>query len=886
MADDGLALLESFRGEALRALAELENAQGSTSSTLGVDNGAVFERARVAIVTSERCLRITAYPRHANAPATLFEVSASGSNPAVYSGRAELWPNHMNEDDAYQFHCALKRACDAHQDGVYGRWKQAADEATFDRQQQRYRPVGGIKFDQVQSAAFVEAFLYVFLYDYVDIVRRRIKTAASDEERQWMQHSRFELLRSLVRTAPEISDDQLPPSAQIAHNASGYAAKASGSGDTAEQQLPRPLRDLQQAARAPRPSYVECLFLQAIRGVSVARPPVWLHRQAGRYLPEYRETKGDRGFLETTGDPVIAAEITLQPVRRYNVDCAIIFSDIMTIPQALGMELVMNPGPFFPHPIRTREDAEQLKYQPDILQHVYDALRETRKGLAADKALVGFCGAPWTLMAYMIGKELAKKWLHMHPDWAEIILSKCTEVAIDYLSKQIEAGADVVQVFDSNAADLGPDDYFAFSFPYVKRIAEGVKARHPHTPMTLFPRGACFCIKRVAQETLYDCVSVDWATDPAYARQLAGPHLTLQGNLEPDIMYEPTDQIRRKVRRMINAFGKHRYIVNLGHGMKPDMPVEAAGALIEEAQKVVIGSRNSPLAMAQAEIVLRELKTVAPQHRFEIIGVATKGDKILDVPLAKIGDKGLFTKELEWGLLRGDVDIVQHSLKDLETTLPDELTLGSVLKRDDHRDSLVSASSKRYTLKSLPHGARVGTSSLRRISQIRCLRPDLDVRNIRGNLNTRLTKLLNGDEYDAILLAMAGIRRLDTSAFDIHVEPLDETVFVPAVSQGAIGIETRADDLGVLHLVRAIEDRWTRKTCDEERAFLRTIQGGCQVPVACRTWKREAAGVQVEAHVWSVDGVKHLQTQAATGTLAAAELNSMGAAEIINSIRM
>ncbi|ORZ37602.1 porphobilinogen deaminase, partial [Catenaria anguillulae PL171] len=278
----------------------------------------------------------------------------------------------------------------------------------------------------------------------------------------------------------------------------------------------------------------------------------------------------------------------------------------------------------------------------------------------------------------------------------------------------------------------------------------------------------------------------------------------------------------------------------------------------EEAQSITIGSRNSPLAMAQAHIVHDALEQAqqhpkerkfdpeqafAPQalHRFRISGVATKGDKILDVALAKIGDKGLFTKELEVALMHGDVSLVQHSLKDLETVMPADLALGAVLKREDKRDALVSAAANKFkSLADLPKGATVGTSSLRRRAQLAAARPDLHIVDVRGNLNTRIAKLLGVHEtsrvkYDALVLAAAGLVRLPNAKDvlrDVHIAPIDPQVMVPAVSQGAIGVQVRARDWGTQRLVQLAEDQETRAACDHERTFLRDIQGGCQVPVA------------------------------------------------------
>ncbi|KAJ3376289.1 hypothetical protein GGF31_000356 [Allomyces arbusculus] len=910
---------------------------------------------------------------------------------------AELLPYFLDEDDACDWHMAVRDACPAARTD-YAAAKREADDAfvAASNTEFAHRGIGGLRvavptMDSEDPDILLQRIVLPLMETYLTLLTRHADEMAAAEEEIRLglpdpeDQDDVEALKSVRTTLKETVRD-LPPAgpahpltaAELAWVAlrKGHLALAlheSGvplpclpphadfaprllvdtvnNGTTPEDEtlaatIPRRARSLAVVLRSPRPSYIETLFVQALRGVSVARPPVWLHRQAGRYLPEYMAAKGTKNFLDMTADPVLAAEITLQPVWRYNVDCAIIFSDIMTIPQALGMELIMQPGPFFPNPIRTLEDIERLAYQPAILEHVYAALRQTRAQLAHDKALVGFCGGPWTLMAYMIGKDLAKKWLHMHPDWAHQLLRKCTDVAIDYLAKQVDAGADVVQVFESNAADLGPADFYEFALPYLTDIAQGVKGRHPHVPMTLFPRGANYATARIAQETLYDAISVDWAGVPAEARAAAGEFVTLQGNLEPDALYEPHDKIRAKVREMIAAFGRHRYIVNLGHGTKPDMDPEAIGAFVDEAQTVVIGSRNSPLAMAQAHMVQAALERAgveqaerhatalaqssnpgwspAPKHRFRIDGVATKGDKILDVALAKIGSRGLFTKELEWSLMRGRVHLVQHSLKDLETRQPAGLALAAVLKRADRRDALVSRAEHKYTLATLPKGATVGTSSLRRRAQLAAVRPDLKIIDVRGNLNTRIAKLLGTHaptanvRYDALVLAMAGLERVPESGALLaacHVQALSPTpgakaepIFVPSTSQGAIGVQVRARDRGVRRLLRVgVDHTATRAAIAHERAMLAAVEGGCQVPVAVLAtaldvqgkplpsefesgkkleWTAaDIAGWRIEGHVWSLDGTRHVSATTGSGIATAKELLRLGGDRIIEDLR-
>ncbi len=244
---------------------------------------------------------------------------------------------------------------------------------------------------------------------------------------------------------------------------------------------------------------------------------------------------------------------------------------------------------------------------------------------------------------------------------------------------------------------------------------------------------------------------------------------------------------------------------------------------------VRIGTRKSNLAMVQTHWVRDELQKYFPDYEFEIEAMSTQGDKILDVALSKIGDKGLFTKELELGLLKEEVDLAVHSLKDLPTKLPEGLMLGCVTNRENPADALVlNEKYQGYTIQTLPKGAVVGTSSLRRLAQLRYHYPDLEFKDVRGNLNTRLKKLDAG-EYDALVLAVAGLQRLGLG--DRVSQAIPSEISLHAVGQGALGIECRKGDTAILDLLSAIEDAETRDRTLAERAFLRELEGGCQVPI-------------------------------------------------------
>ncbi|HUF10050.1 MAG TPA: uroporphyrinogen decarboxylase [Rhodothermales bacterium] len=320
-------------------------------------------------------------------------------------------------------------------------------------------------------------------------------------------------------------------------------------------------------------------LLRAAKGDHVDRAPVWLMRQAGRYLPEYRKAREGRDFFDTCRDPDLVAEITLQPIRRFPLDAAIIFSDILVVPQAMGMTVEMVPGrgPVFPNPLASTADVAAL-IRPDVdesLGYVFEAIARTRTALDGRVPLIGFSGAPWTLMAYMVegsGSKTfskARAWLHTRPRESQNLLEMLTETIIEYLAGQIRAGAQMVQLFDSWAGLLGPADYRRHAFPYLVRIGEALKLQFPDVPLALFPRGAHYILEDVA-ESPYDVLSLDWTIDPAVARRRTRGAITQQGNLDPILLFAETRTIRESVRTMIEGFGLQRYIANLGHGMMPE----------------------------------------------------------------------------------------------------------------------------------------------------------------------------------------------------------------------------------------------------------------------------------------------------------------------------
>lgn len=304
-------------------------------------------------------------------------------------------------------------------------------------------------------------------------------------------------------------------------------------------------------------------------------------------------------------------------------------------------------------------------------------------------------------------------------------------------------------------------------------------------------------------------------------------------------------------------------------------------------KKIVVGSRRSKLALTQTNWVINELRKIDPSLEFEIMEVVTKGDRILDVTLSKVGGKGLFVKEIEQKMIDKEIDMAVHSMKDMPAVLPDGLMIGCIPPREDHRDALISKNG--IPLMELPPGAKVGTSSLRRSAQILAVRPDLEIKWIRGNIDTRLKKLQTED-YDAIILAAAGLSRMGWSE-DIVTEYLDADICLPAVGQGALAIECREDDTELLALLKKLECKAARQAVTAERAFMNRLEGGCQVPLAGFARLNEDGEIVLTGLVATADG-KTLLKEEQTGTdpeklgvSVAEKLLERGAGEIIRQAK-
>lgn len=329
------------------------------------------------------------------------------------------------------------------------------------------------------------------------------------------------------------------------------------------------------------------LFLRALKGESVSRPPVWMMRQAGRYLPEFMEIRNKYDFFTRCRTPELASEITVQPIRRYGMDAAILFCDILVIPQAMNIDVQMKEGlgPWVPNPIQNAKDLEQV-IVPEIdatLGYVMDAIKMTKEKLANEVPLIGFAGSPWTILCYVVqgqgskNFDKAKQLCFAQPEVAHALLQRITDTSILYLKEKVKAGVNALQLFDSWGGMLSPKDYQTFSWQYLQQIIDALK---DEVPVIVFGKGCWYALDVMAQSGA-SAIGVDWTIAPELARKLTGNKVTLQGNFDPTRLFSPPAEIKRMVKEMIDGFGKDRYIVNLGHGILPNIPVENAGAFIQ-----------------------------------------------------------------------------------------------------------------------------------------------------------------------------------------------------------------------------------------------------------------------------------------------------------------
>lgn len=331
------------------------------------------------------------------------------------------------------------------------------------------------------------------------------------------------------------------------------------------------------------------IFIDACLKKEVPYTPVWMMRQAGRYLPEYMAVrKSVGGFLELCKDFRKASEVTIQPVEILGVDAAILFSDILVVPLEMGLDLefVAGEGPKFKNPLKNLEDLKTLNPEKAVknLQYVYDTVALTRQNLSDDKALIGFCGSPWTVATYMIEGgttktyAICKKMAYSNPELLHEILRSVTEATKLYLENQIKNGVNAVQIFDSWASALEESAFFEFSWKYILEICDYLKAKFPQIPIIVFPKGISGYLDNISGN--FDVFGVDWSTPIELAAAKLGEKYTLQGNMEPTRLYDK-NAIKQGVSQILEVMKGKNHIFNLGHGILPDIPVENAKYFID-----------------------------------------------------------------------------------------------------------------------------------------------------------------------------------------------------------------------------------------------------------------------------------------------------------------
>ncbi|KTD16765.1 uroporphyrinogen decarboxylase [Legionella jordanis] len=341
---------------------------------------------------------------------------------------------------------------------------------------------------------------------------------------------------------------------------------------------------------------VESLLVRALKRKPVPRTPVWIMRQAGRYLPEYRLTREKAGdFLSLCKNPDLACEVTLQPLKRFKLDAAILFSDILTIPDAMGLELYFTEGegPAFRKPVRDFDGINQLQIpKAQDLDYVMKAVTLIRREMPKDLPLIGFSGSPWTLSCYMVegggSRDFRQtlKLLYTEPQSMHLLLAKLTQSVTAYLEQQIQAGVNVVMLFDTWGGILTTNNYQEFSLNYMAEIVKFLKTKYPHIPIILFTKGGGQWLKSMAQ-TGCDALGLDWTCDLGLARAAVGDKVALQGNLDPSVLLSNPESIRHHVQLLLESFGHGEgHVFNLGHGITPDVPPEHVSAMIEAVHEL------------------------------------------------------------------------------------------------------------------------------------------------------------------------------------------------------------------------------------------------------------------------------------------------------------
>jgi uroporphyrinogen decarboxylase len=346
--------------------------------------------------------------------------------------------------------------------------------------------------------------------------------------------------------------------------------------------------------KPPRTDGAAKPLLAVLSGERVSPPPVWMMRQAGRYLPEYRQLRADKGsFLDLVYDSDAAAEVTLQPLKRFpELDAAILFSDILIVPFAIGQNLsfVAGEGPRLTPPL-TSADLDALTPFPARLDPIYETVRKVKAALDPSKTLIGFAGSPWTVATYMVAGQGSRdqvetrRMAYSDPGRMQALIARIEEVTLDYLSRQIEAGADAVQLFDSWAGSLAPAEFDRWVIAPTARLTAAIRKRHPHVRVIGFPKGAGGKLVSYALETKVDAVGLDETVEPAWADRELPPGLPVQGNLDPLALLAGGKGLNAAVRRILDAFAGRPHIFNLGHGILQETPIAHVEQMLAKVKK-------------------------------------------------------------------------------------------------------------------------------------------------------------------------------------------------------------------------------------------------------------------------------------------------------------
>lgn len=336
------------------------------------------------------------------------------------------------------------------------------------------------------------------------------------------------------------------------------------------------------------------LLLRVLKGEPVERPPVWMMRQAGRYLPDFRALRAKHTFFERCESPDLVSQITLMPVDQIGVDAAILFSDILVIPRAMGVGVSIEPGigPVLTPTIRSQSDIERLTTEvEEKLNYVFKGISATQKDLGGRVPLIGFAGAPWTILCYMVEGsgsktfQKTKTFIYQHPQLAHALLEKITEASTKYLLQKAAHGCDVLQLFDSWGGLLSREDYLHFSLPYIEKILNVLHRQTPDIPTIVFAKGCAHILKDLG-DLKPQAIGLDWTCDPKEVRKQIPKTLALQGNLDPSVLMGSETSIRERTRAMLKTFGLGGYIANLGHGILPETPPQHAKVFVDTVKSV------------------------------------------------------------------------------------------------------------------------------------------------------------------------------------------------------------------------------------------------------------------------------------------------------------